>query len=212
MATITFDPQTRIATIASPTDVITVQEVYDKSRAYENTFAQMSQDLWVVAVGKDQMTLTTALVVSLFMLNNSRVAFEDRAGPSLEVMQTQGGNFVGRVADKDSAINHPIAPTANTHATIDQASTGLAVTDTSIASDITQIQTDVAAMEVVLTKVDDQQDGEHTTSQVAGKLIIRNTVALRRWEALIWEDEAQTIPYQGQGLESIGQLVEVAYS
>jgi len=211
MATITFDPITRIATIATPTTEITVQEIYDKARDYEDDADQMSQPLWVTAVGKDQLDATRSLVISLFMLTNARIAFDDRGGPSYEITQVQEGNFVGRTGDKDSAINHPIAPTDFVFPTIDQAVTGAAVTDTSVTADIAQMQIDIAAMEVVLTKIDDQQDGEHTTSQVQGKLVIRNTAESRRWEALIWEDEAQTIPYKGEGLETIGQLTEVAW-
>ena len=66
----------------------------------------------------------------------------------------------------------------------------------------------------------EQAAAEHTTDPILGKVILRNTVTLRRWEADAWEDAAQTIPYRGRidgidesgGLESVGQLIEVAWS
>ncbi len=71
-----------------------------------------------------------------------------------------------------------------------------------------RLDTSVAAEE--LTK--EQAEAEVITDPVAGKLIRRNTIVQRRWEADAWEDAARTQRYRGTGMEVVGQLVEVPWS
>lgn len=64
----------------------------------------------------------------------------------------------------------------------------------------------------------EQTEAEHITEAsiapltTPGKVILRNTTTLKRWEADAWEDAAGTIGYRGKGLEKVGMLTEVAYS
>ncbi len=58
----------------------------------------------------------------------------------------------------------------------------------------------------------EQKEAEHTTDPVTGRVVLRNLTTLRRWEADAWEDADQTVPYKGDGLESVGMLSEVAWS
>ncbi len=88
-----------------------------------------------------------------------------------------------------------------------------------IASDVDGLVIDVfdldTKVDLLLTAQDltlAQMVAEHTTDPVDGKLILRNTVTLQRWEADAWQDADQTIPYSGDGMESVGQLAAVAWS
>lgn len=76
--------------------------------------------------------------------------------------------------------------------------------------------TKLDAIEVWIAGVDARGLGSHGTFSAphadAGKLVIRNTTEMRRWEAPAWADEAQTIPYAGVGLPVVGELAEVAWS
>ena len=92
-----------------------------------------------------------------------------------------------------------------------QALLDIAADQATITASIASIDATLLSQWAKLTDIDEQQLGEHITSQV-GKVIIRNTTALRRWEAPAWEDEAKTTLYQGEGMEYVGQLVEVAWS
>jgi hypothetical protein len=80
------------------------------------------------------------------------------------------------------------------------------------------IEAKVDALIASQTLTNAQKNAEHITqASVApltspGKVILRNSVTLERWEADAWEDEAGTVGYRGKGLEKVGMLTEVAYS
>jgi hypothetical protein len=87
----------------------------------------------------------------------------------------------------------------------------IAADQATITASIASIDATLISQFALLTEIDEMEIGEHITS-TTGKLIIRNTTAMRRWEALAWENEAGTIPYNGEGMEYVEQLVEVAWS
>jgi len=82
----------------------------------------------------------------------------------------------------------------------------------SIAADQTTIAADVAAQFVLVTDLSEMQLATHITSPTLGRVILRNPISQRRWEADAWEDEDMTVPYSGGGLEVAENLVEVAWS
>ena len=81
---------------------------------------------------------------------------------------------------------------------------------------------DAAAIDAKLTTIltaqnltNEQMEAEHITSRALGKVILRNTTTLERWEADAWEDAAKTVPYgttTDSGIEAVGMLVSVAWS
>jgi hypothetical protein len=81
-----------------------------------------------------------------------------------------------------------------------------------IDANVTTLDTNVDLLLTAQTLTNQQAAAEKTTDPDTGKLILRNTVVMRRWEADAWEDDDMTVPYKGEGLESVGQLVEVAWS
>jgi len=100
---------------------------------------------------------------------------------------------------------------------IGQNSAGLVVTDTSgltvaESAALLLIDTNVDTLLTAQTLTNDQAVAERTTNPHTGKLILRNITKMLRWEADAWEDDDMTIPYKGTGLESVGELVAVAWS
>ena len=89
---------------------------------------------------------------------------------------------------------------------------GLIVVETADAADINaKLATILASQELT----NEQANAEHITSLTLGKVILRNTTTMERWEADAWEDEAKTIPYgtnSDRGIEAVGMLVSVAWS
>lgn len=156
-----FDRINRIVTVPSPETSVTVQEVYDQSRDIEDRSDYMDMDDIVYAEGKTDLGSGQFIVISLFMVNSWRIAFEARPGPDLVVCQVVGGNMVGRVGDPASTAQHPIAPTTFTHATIAQASTGLAIVSDALQADVDEIKQDarVAARGMKITKKSTDAEG-----------------------------------------------------
>ena len=91
-----------------------------------------------------------------------------------------------------------------------------------IDANIDGLVTDVAALTALIGLLKDandltneQAEAEHITSRTLGKVILRNTDVMRRWEAPAYEDEGKSIAYGttlNAGIEAVGMLVEVAWS
>lgn len=95
------------------------------------------------------------------------------------------------------------------------------VFDNSVGATIEDLTINYRLDESVLAEelTAEQKEAEHITvpydeanPSTTGKLIVRNTRVMRRWEADAWQDADMTVPYEGKGLEAVGQLVEVAWS
>lgn len=134
--------------------------------------------------------------------------------------ENTGGNYSVRLTGSNNNLfdveNGILVPTPGV-TIIGQNSAGLIVTQESgltaaESAALLAIDTNVTSMLATLTDIDEREIGEHITNPATGKVVIRNTTALRRWEANGWEDVAKTIPYRGKGLEVVEDLVEVAYS
>jgi len=96
-------------------------------------------------------------------------------------------------------------------------SAGLVITDTSgltagESAALLNIDANVTTLLAAQDLTNEQAEAERTTDPVLGKLILRNTTTLERWEADALEDASQITPYKGEGLESVGMLVSVAWS
>lgn len=228
MAEYAFDIPSKLVTVLAPDTDVTVQEVYDVCRDFED-LPQMMPHLPIVdAEGKTNMGGAKESVIFLFMVNGWKIKFEDRPGPSTVVCTIGDGNTFGRVGDKNSTEDYPLEPSAyvfgivyqaTTGATIETDVSGLTPTESQQLSDIdTNVDTLLTitnALKIANDLTNEQANAEHTTSRSTGKIILRNTDTLTRWEADAFEDEAQTIPYgtnPNAGIESAGMLVEVAWS
>lgn len=81
-----------------------------------------------------------------------------------------------------------------------------------IAADIALIQPDVANLLSITTGIESRGLAEHITHDGQGKIILRDPVAMRRWEADAFQDVDKNYPYTGQGMAVVENLVEVAWS
>lgn len=236
MPTLVFDSTTQVATVPAPDTEITIQEVYDQFVDYEYWAHVMLHPQAIIGGGKFDYGTGEQTVVSIRLLD-WKLAFEARPGPTWTECRVTGGNLsaVDDLAQPTTPIQGTAYVTvqyaqATTGAILETAVSGLTPTESqalldidanvdTLSTDVTGLVSDVAALDAKVDTLLAAQDltnaqeaAEHTTDPVLGKLILRNTTTLERWEADAWEDAAQTIPYRGEGLESIGMLVSVAWS
>jgi hypothetical protein len=102
--------------------------------------------------------------------------------------------------------------TSGLTSTESQALIDIAADQATIAVDISDIETTLVTLLAGMDLLDEQENAEHITDAVNGLVILRNTDTTRRWEAEAWEDYPPTQRYRGEGLDYVGQLVEVAWS
>lgn len=122
MATLTLDIPDRLLHVDALSDTISVQEIVDQSRDFEDLPEMMAQPHILNAEGKTPLAGGSLTVITATLVNGWRLKFADRAGPTVELVTVTGGNLVGQ--DALGAEQFPIAPAAFTSATIAQATTG----------------------------------------------------------------------------------------
>ena len=107
-----FTVSPRIITIAAPSAAITVQDLYDtlasiQSKVYN--LAHLALIFHVKSTGKQPLSVTESLAITL-TLNNCKVAFAARSGPSFIECEIAGGNLVA--VNSSQAAMSPIQTTA----------------------------------------------------------------------------------------------------
>lgn len=143
----------------------------------------------------------TTFARAVIIVSPYSVKFEDTG--SAYSIRTVGSN--NNILDIQNGIlvPTPLVSYASTN------SAGLIVVE---SADTAAINAKIDALTTAQDLTNEQKEAEHTTNHVTGKVVLRNLTTLKRWEADAWEDAAQTIPYSGAGLESVGQLASVAWS
>jgi hypothetical protein len=108
--TIDFNVSPRIITVAAPSVVLTIQDLWDTLRQFEDELPYLSfyTLLSVKSGGKISLGGGEYTGISL-VLNDALVAFESRAGPTWAECQIQGGNLIA--VDSSAVIMWPIEPT-----------------------------------------------------------------------------------------------------
>lgn len=119
MVVLSFDIPNQLVEVKIPDTVVNLQEVWNKCSDFMDTQAMMSFSNFLFGSGKQELTPGKFTGITVTFVD-WRLQFEARAGPALTVCIVEGGNFIGRVGTPTGAAQHPIAPTANTHATISQ--------------------------------------------------------------------------------------------
>ncbi len=94
MVTLNFDRTNRTITVAAPDTTLDLQELYDKSKDKEDDSGYIDEPIILTASGKEVLTTTTSVAITLQMENNWKVGFEARAGPSFTLCFVIGGNIV----------------------------------------------------------------------------------------------------------------------
>ena len=128
MATLTIDPQAspRLITIAAPDTTITVQEIYDWCREWEQTEEGMAYPILIFAGGKESLGGVKSVGITA-TFQNAQIEFAARAGPSFAECRITDGNLVA-VDDVGSDIS-PLNPTAFVYAIIER-DTSAAIVET----------------------------------------------------------------------------------
>jgi hypothetical protein len=206
---------------------IDIQNLYDAAREWEAEVENLDVEALVVGSGKEGIGGGNFKPPTIVIQSIAEVVATTRG--TLEIFRYEGGTLLSDEEAADAADpRSPLKPVANVEYDRTKGQEGvLFITEQSgltaaesaalinIDTNVTSMQTDVTSLLAAQDLTNEQKEAEHTTSRATGTLILRNTTALRRWEALAWEDEAQTIPYgtnSNAGIESVGMLVEVAWS
>lgn len=134
--TVNWASSPRIITVASPSETITIKDLYDTLRSLEASLSSMDDDSIVEAGGLEDLGGGVQVGLTVTLLN-AKLAFESRSGPAFSQCRISGGNLVA----KDSAgtyFSSPIESTAYTQVILSNSSSAtLMVTDGSGGSGIT---------------------------------------------------------------------------
>ncbi len=113
---ITFNPYTKTVLIEAPQTEITVQDLQRAIREWEASSEGIDNDIICNATGKDSLGGNRYTGITLTLINNWRVKFEDRPGPETVQCKITDGNLV---AINDYG-NTPIMPSTYTQVMIYQ--------------------------------------------------------------------------------------------
>jgi hypothetical protein len=103
---ITFDPINRLIIISIPITEISIQELIDSIRDWEDEFEALSYPQVANAYGKQDLGGGTKIGITLELINNWRIKFEDRLHAPWTICKILGGNIVA-INDYE---NNPICP------------------------------------------------------------------------------------------------------
>lgn len=203
-ADVTFDKVNSIIICGDSThNGIALQDAFDAIREWEDDLAQIDilpTDGTVASIlvgsGKEGLGLGATRPITMVIHAPWVIQAGDHTAAPLDLFTFDGGTLI---SDEEAA---------------DQANPRLPyISATSVSGyDRVKGQEGKFITSPTFDVMSARELGEHITDPVAGKVIIRDTINQMRWEALAWEDAAGTIPYTGNGLEKVDQLVQVAWS
>jgi hypothetical protein len=140
-----FDKINKVMTVEDTDDEITIQNLLNAIRQWEDELSSMDIGSVASAVGKEPLGDGVLVGITLTLLNNWRLAFEARGGSSYIQCKVSGGNLVG---------THPdgvIYPTAFTQVVMAASSSATLLTESSTVWEAFTV--------------------DHTTSGTYGKLV-----------------------------------------
>lgn len=126
MASFSFDKVTRIITVEAPTTEVTIQELINAIRDWEDELANFDTAKVADASGKEALGggLQVGITLKLF---NWKLKFAERAGPDWVDCSFYGGNLVA--IDANSQPMNPIQPSAYVTITIVKAVSAALITE-----------------------------------------------------------------------------------
>lgn len=120
MATLVHDRALKEMRVQDPDTEAEVVELYSQSRDYESRLTNMDLSHLVQAGGKEPLGQVLGndvfVGITLVLLDDWHVGWEDQAGPSLTVLEIKGGNTLAQLepfTEPDPTFQNPIAATAN---------------------------------------------------------------------------------------------------
>jgi hypothetical protein len=194
-------------------DGIELQDAYDAIREYEDDIANLdvlpdSTSIASILDGSGKEGLGLGRFRPITMVINAPWVIQagDHTASPIDVWTFDGGTLISD--DEANDVTNPRRPVQSVAgvATYDRTKgqEGLFLTAASLDTKMDELQ---AAFDLA----EGRDLAKHGTNPSTGILVIKDTVNLRQWEAPAWEDFAETIPYKGEGLDHVGQLVSVTY-
>jgi len=120
---IVFDEIKRTIIIEKPQTEVTIQNLINAIRDWEDELINLDEASLANASGKQDLGGGILVGISLELINNWRIQFEDRLGPDYILCKVSGGNLVA-TNDYD---NNPIRPSAFTQIYIAQSSSATSI-------------------------------------------------------------------------------------
>jgi hypothetical protein len=113
---IVFDKNNKLIIVEAPDVEVTVQEIVDAVRDWQDELINMEVEEIIQASGKESLGGGVQVGITLELINDWRLSFEDRGGPSWDICTVAGGNLVATNAYNDE----PIFPSAYVNTVIAQ--------------------------------------------------------------------------------------------
>ena len=183
MASLTFHPASKVIRVVAPDTEVTVQELINAIADWLDEPGFLDIDWFAewagnVSLGGSPETFTEPVLV---LVDDWRLEFEARGGPDYESCVVKDGTFVAA----NIYGNNPIKPSAFTQVQIRQSVSGALL--------------DAEEMRKIL-------QNPAITRRSTGKMEILDDDDSVFLSGDIWEDEAGTVPYRGDGIERRGKL------
>jgi len=122
---ITFNEVTKVILIEAPQIEVNIQDLINAIREWEDNPEAMDDDMVARATGKQSLGGGATVGITLELINNWRIQFEDRDPPDYIACTVSGGNLVAT----NDYNNNPIKPSAYTQITIAQSSSATLSTE-----------------------------------------------------------------------------------
>lgn len=119
-----FDKTNLLITVEAPATTIAIQDLHDEIRLFEERNQNLEVGQIMNASGKQSLGGGVNVGITLELINDWRLQFEARAGPTTIGCTVTGGNLVAT----NQYDNNPISATAYTQVTIAQASSATIAT------------------------------------------------------------------------------------
>ena len=134
---LTFDKSLKVITVEKPQRELTIQDLHDEIRLFEEKNQNLEVAQIVNASGKQDLGGGVLVGITLELINDWRLAFEARTAQDVIDEGFPAGGVVlcvvsgGNLVATNIYNNNPIYPTANTQVTISQASSATIATPAS---------------------------------------------------------------------------------
>lgn len=115
---ITFDRNEKVILITAPQTSVLIQDLIDAIRDYEDNQENMDMSVIANATGKQDLGNNKYVAITLELLDDWRIQFEDRSGPDYIMCQITGGNLV----TVNSFNNSPIKQSLYTYVVLELSS------------------------------------------------------------------------------------------
>lgn len=171
-----FDKINKIITVEIPTVVVTIQEILNVIRDYEDELINLEEPQIVSAAGKEDLGEGVKVGITITLLNNWRIAFEERSPPNYIQCKISGGNLVAEHVDG------PIYPTAYTQIVLTASSSA------TINAGDSEAIADAIWNEVIGEHIETGSTGEALDNVSAGAS--PNTIAEAVWDKTLSEHDA----------------------